>query len=276
MYSSVVERYSYKVDVLGSIPSTPTMSMKNSSGKILLAVGAHPDDIDFMASGTIAKFVKEGWHVYYVLCTDGSRGSDVPDMTHAKLAQIRRDEQIAAGKILGVKDIFFLEHPDTQLEANLQLKEELVRIMRKLKPRIVITMDPTFYYSKEPLFSGYHFINHTDHRAAGLATMDAVFPLSRDRLIFPEHEKEGLGLHAVEELWLTCFEEKRHVVDITDTFEKKLEAIAAHKSQYDDFPSVKERMMKRAKEFAKDEYYHFAENFTRLLLPPHRNRVAKP
>jgi LmbE family N-acetylglucosaminyl deacetylase len=249
--------------------------MNKKTENVLLAVGAHPDDMDFGASGTIAKFASDDWDVYYVLCTDGSRGSDVPEMTHAKLAQIRRDEQVAAGKILGVKDIFFLEHSDTQLEANLQLKEELVRIIRRVKPKIVITMDPTFYFSKEPLFSGYHFINHTDHRAAALATMDAVFPLSRDRLIFPEHEKEGLGLHAVEELWLTCFEEIRHTVDITETIDKKLEAIAAHKSQYDDFPSVKERMMERAKEFAKEENYHFAENFTRLLLPPHRNRVEK-
>ena len=271
----MVERYSYKVDVLGPIPSTPTLFMTKVSSNVLLAVGAHPDYIDFMASGTIAKFVSEGWDVFYVLCTDGSRGSDIPDMTHARLAQIRRDEQIAAGKILGVTDIFFLEHPDTQLEANLQLKEELVRIIRRLRPRIVITMDPTFYYSKEPQFLGYHFINHTDHRAAALATMDAVFPLSRDRLIFPEHEKEGLGLHAVEELWLTCFEEKRHIVDITEMFGKKLQAIAAHKSQYDDFPSIKERMEKRAISFAEDEQYTFAENFTRLLLPPHRNRVEK-
>lgn len=271
----MVERYSYKVDVLGPIPSTPTPHMKQQHNNVLLTVGAHPDDIDFMASGTVAKFVAEGWDVYYVLCTDGSRGSDVPEMTHAKLAEIRRNEQIAAGKILGVTDIFFLDHPDTQLQADLLLKEELVRIIRTVKPRIVIGLDPTFYFSQEPLFGGYHFVNHTDHRAAGQATLDAVFPLSRDRLIFPEHEKEGLGLHAVEELWMTCFEEKRHVVDITDTIEKKIAAISAHTSQYDDFPSVKERTLKRALALAEQEDYRFAENFTRLLLPPHRNRPVE-
>jgi LmbE family N-acetylglucosaminyl deacetylase len=106
--------------------------MKKSSDHVLLAVGAHPDDMDFGASGTIAKFASEGWDVFYVLCTDGSRGSDEPQMTHAKLAEIRRREQRNAGKILGVKDIFFLDHPDTQLEANLELKEEIVRIIRRI------------------------------------------------------------------------------------------------------------------------------------------------
>lgn len=233
-------------------------------------MGAHPDDMDFGASGTIAKFIEEGYDVYYVLCTDGSRGADDPEMTHEKLAATRRSEQIAAGKILGITDIFFLDYPDTQLVVDMQLKEELVRIIKQVKPQIVITMDPTFYYSVDPMWGGAHFINHSDHRAAGLATMDAVFPLSRDRLTFPQHEKDGLAPHVVEELWFTNSIEKRHLVDITNTFEKKLRALECHKSQFDDFPAVKKRMTTRAIEFAKEEGFAFAENFTRLILPGHR------
>lgn len=238
--------------------------------KVLLAVGAHPDDMDFGASGTIAKFIEEGYEAYYVLCTDGSRGTDDPEMTHEKLAKTRHDEQVAAAKVLGVKDIFFLKHADTQLVADLTLKEELVRIIRTVKPRIVFTMDPTFFYTVEPGYGGNNFINHTDHRAAGLAAMDAVFPLCRDRLIFPEHEKEGLKPHVVEELWFTNMQEKRHVVDISSTFEKKLKAIKCHTSQFDDFPSIEKRITERAKAFGETEGYIYGENFTRLLLPGHR------
>lgn len=244
--------------------------MANKIKKTILAVGAHPDDMDFGASGTIAKFITEGYDAYYVLCTDGSRGADDPEMTHEKLAATRKREQLAAGKILGLTDIFFLDHPDTQLVVDMQLKEELVRIIKQVRPQIVITMDPTFYYSIEPMWGDAHFINHSDHRAAGLATMDAVFPLSRDRLTFPQHEKDGLHPHVVEELWFTNSIEKRHLVDITSTFEKKLRALECHTSQFDDFPAVKKRMTTRAIAFAKEEGFTFAENFTRLLLPGHR------
>ena len=204
----------------------------------LLAIGAHPDDIDFGASGTIASFVKKGWSAFYVICTDGSRGSTDPTMTHERLSKIRRKEQLVAGKVLGLKEVFFLEHPDTQLVPDLQLKEEIVRIIRTIKPDIVIGLDPTFFFSMEPLYGqDYHFVNHTDHRAAAEATMDAVFPLSRDRLTFPLHEKEGLLPHRVDELWVVNWGNKKpdFCVDITPTIDLKLQAIQAHTSQFEDF-----------------------------------------
>lgn len=237
---------------------------------VLLGIGAHPDDMDFGASGTIAKFIQDGWEAYYVLCTDGSRGSSDPEMTHAKLAQTRKDEQIEAGKVLGLKDIFFLNHPDTQLACDVTLKEELVRIIRTVKPRIVFTMDPTFFYTPEPGYGGNNFINHTDHRAAGEAAMDAVFPLCRDRLIFPEHESDGLESHIVEELWFTNMQEPRHIVDISETFEKKIELLAKHESQFDDYEAIKARLTERAQQYGAPKGYRYAENFTRLLLPGHR------
>ncbi len=237
--------------------------------KVLLAIGAHPDDIDFGASGTVAKFVEEGWEAYYVICTDGSRGSTDPKMTHERLSQIRRKEQLAAGKVLGVKDVYFLNHPDTELAADQQLKEELVRLIRQIKPQIVIGLDPTFYYSLEPAFGQeHHFVNHTDHRAVALATMDAVFPLSRDRLTFPLHEQEGLPSHRVEELWLVNWGGKKpeHLVDVTKTIDKKLEALSEHMSQFDDFPTVKKRVLTRATKFAEDEDFEFGESFIRLKM----------
>ncbi len=234
--------------------------------KVVLAVGAHPDDIEFTASGTIAKLVEEGWDAYYLICTDGSRGSRHHNTTHEELAKTRREEQEAAGKILGLKKIFYLDHQDTHLMCNPLLKEQIVRVIRTVKPTVVITMDPTFYFSTRSVWRKGSFINHTDHRAAGLAAMDAVFPLSRDRLSFPEHEQQGLSPHKVDELWFTSFDKKEYVVDITGTFEKKIKALAAHKSQFDNFSKVKEEVMNHAIHFAKVEKFQFGESFIRLVL----------
>lgn len=234
---------------------------------VLLAVGAHPDDIEFTSSGTIARMVEEGWDAYYLLCTDGSRGSKDPKMTHEKLAQIRRQEQVRAGKILGIKETFFLDHKDTELVADATLKGEIVWVIRTVKPSIVFGWDPTFYYTEFSPWTDTAFINHTDHRAAGIATMDAVFPLSRDMLTYPEQIKEGLLVHRVEELWLYGAEKKSHVVNITDTFDKKIKALKIHASQFDDFPAIKKRVEKRALSFADEEEFEFAESFIRLTLP---------
>lgn len=228
--------------------------------KVILAVGAHPDDMEFGASGTLAKFAEEGSDVCLIICTDGSRGSDDPKMTHRRLAKIRKKEQEIAAKLLGIKKVFFFNHTDTQLAADLILKKEIVRIIRKVKPNIVISLDPTFYYSTDR-----GFVNHTDHRAVALATMDAVFPLSRDRLTFLEHEKEGLKPHKTEELWMVSFEKIDHVVNIS--IEKKLKALSMHKSQFKDFSKVEKMVRDRAVELGKIKGYKFAENFVRLKLP---------
>jgi LmbE family N-acetylglucosaminyl deacetylase len=235
--------------------------------KVILAVGAHPDDMDFGASGTIAQLTKEGNEVYLIICTDGSRGSDNPEMTHKHLADIRKKEQEEAAKVLGINKIFFLNHTDTQLVADLQLKKEIVRIIRTIRPVIVISMDPTFYYSSSFASSiGFSFINHTDHRAAALATMDAVFPLSRDRLTFLEHEKEGLAPHKTQELWLTSLDKTDYIFDISATIEKKIKALSMHKSQFKDFSKTEKMIRDRAEYYGKLKGCKFAENFVRLKL----------
>lgn len=235
--------------------------------KVILAVGAHPDDTDFGASGTIAQWINDGDTAYYVLCTDGSKGSSDPHMTHEKLIALRQKEQKEANKVLGVTKCFFLSHPDTELVADQVLKEELVRIIRTIQPDIVMTMDPTYYYSTNSLLSGTGMINHTDHRAAALATLDAVFPLARDRLTFHNHELEGLKPHKVKELWLTSFEKIDTMVDITHTMDKKIEALSKHTSQFDDFKLVEERVRNRAMDIGKQKGYTYAENFIRIVLP---------
>lgn len=219
---------------------------KENKVKTVLAVGAHPDDIDFGASGTIAKFIAEGAEAYYVICTDGSRGSDDPKMTYESLSKIRENEQKAAAKVLGVKEVFFLKRTDTQLVADFELKQDIARVIRKVKPDLIITIDPTFYYSE------VGFINHTDHRAAGLATMDAFFPMARDRMTFPKLIDEGHEPHTTPEIWFVNWAGGEKKVDVTKTFEKKLEAISKHTSQFKDFKDVEKMMRSRGK---KGKYY---------------------
>lgn len=240
--------------------------MKDKERKVILGVGAHPDDMDFTSSGTIAKFAQEGNDCYYLICTDGSRGSDDPEMTHQKLAKIRRQEQKDAGKILGLKEVFFLDHEDTKLDCDQKLREDIVAVIRKIKPDIVISWDPTITYVVASPWGKGSFINHSDHRACGQATMDACFPYARDRLTYPQHEKKGLTSHKVKELWLVAFENPTHIVDVSSVIAQKWDAIVAHSSQIGDKEATKERVMKKAQTFGKLAGYAYAEGFTRLLL----------
>ncbi len=224
----------------------------------VLGVAAHPDDLEFGASGSFARWAREGAECYYLICTNGCKGTDDPKMTESKLIKIRRDEQIKAGKVLGLKGVFFLDHNDTELVPDLRLKKEIVRYIRKLKPDLVVTMDPTLVYSSRG------FINHTDHRAAGQATIDAVFPLARDRLTFSELEKEGLKPHNVNKLYLVNFDNHNEVVDISKTIETKLKALECHKSQIS--KSSLGWVRKMGQMTGKEKGYRYAEAFVKLDL----------
>ncbi|MEK7541562.1 MAG: PIG-L deacetylase family protein [Patescibacteria group bacterium] len=233
------------------------MTKNIKTPKNALAIFAHPDDMDFSSSGTIAKWVAKGTEVTYLVCTDGSKGSDDPTMTPRRLAAIRRKEQRDAAKILGVRDVIFLGRRDGELAADLKLKEEIVRVIRMKKPELVITLDPAFFYS---LARG--FINHSDHRAAGQAAMDAVFPLARDRLNFPQHEKRGLAPHKVKTLFLVSFDAPSHWEDIDTTIEKKISALTVHKSQVG--PEALKRIRARGRLLGKKAGMRYAEGFKRI------------
>lgn len=229
-------------------------------GKVILGVAAHPDDLDFGASGSIAKWIKDGATAYFFILTDGSKGSADKNMTSEKLIAMRREEQMNAAKALGVKDVFFLGYPDTELTVTLELKKQIVRQIRTLKPDVVITMDPTVLYS-----IARNFVNHSDHRAAGLATIDAVFPYARDRLTFPDLEAEGLEPHKVKTLYLINFDHFNEVIDISETLEHKLAALRAHVSQITE--EDLERIKIRAKEVGEKHGFAHAEHFIKLDLP---------
>ncbi len=236
----------------------------NVKGKTVLVVAAHPDDTEFGCGATTAKFIKLGAKAYYVVCTDGNRGSRHNQLENKKLVEERLKEQRNAANVIGATDIFFLEHQDGELVADINFKEELVKIIRKLKPDFVFTHDPSWFYTASD--KDFNFVNHNDHRQTGIAVLDAVYPLARDFASFPKHADEGLTPHTVPYLFLWGFDNLNYFVDVTETFETKLQAIFEHKSQIDDEKSIRERLIKRAEKLAENIDAKYAEGFIKLEL----------
>ena len=227
--------------------------------QVVLGVGAHPDDLDFMAGGSLATFAAQGAKVYYLILTDGSRGSADLSADSQALVATRKAEQDAAVKATGAAGSEFLDYTDGQLEITMELKKDIIRVIRKLKPDVVITFDPSMFY-----FAAQGFINHPDHRAAGQATLDAVFPLARDHLSFPELLEEGYAPHKVKTVLLSNFEKQDFFIDISDTIDAKIAALAAHTSQMPNMPAVETMIRTMAKNTGDKAGSHFAEGFVRI------------
>ena len=233
-------------------------------GKTVLVVGAHPDDNDLGAGATVAKAARQNAEVLYLIATTGQRGSSDETMTPERLSDTRKKEQKNAASVLGVREVHFLDYVDGELIPDLRLKEQVVKYIRRYRPDIVFTMDPSFFY-----FKNLGFVNHSDHRAIGEATLDACYPLARDLLSFPEHVKIGLNPHKVKELLLHSFvpENANFYVDVTDTFDIKIKALSLHKSQVSDIQKIEERMRDRAEAAGRLGGCWYAEAFVRLHLP---------
>ena len=232
---------------------------KTQEPRRMLVVMAHPDDGEFSAGGTIARFARQGYEVYYCVVTDGNVGSSDPEMTSEKLVAIRQEEHRAAARTLGAKEALFLHYEDSMLEPTLQLRKDITRLIRQVKPEIMICQDPTVRWS------GQGYINHPDHRAAGEATMAAIMPSSDTRLIFPDLLKEGYEPHKIKELYLAGTQSPDRWVDITETLELKIEALRQHKSQLGDWEPTEE-MKEWAKQNADTASKHghdfkYAESF---------------
>jgi LmbE family N-acetylglucosaminyl deacetylase len=227
---------------------------------VVLGIAAHPDDLDFGSSGTMAKFASEGADVYYLILTDGSSGTEDRTIKPEALRDIRREEQRNAGKIIGLKDVFFCDFPDGALQNTLEVKREVVKIIRKVKPDIAIAMDPSLLYSAKR-----GFINHPDHRAAGQAALDAIFPLARDHMAFPELLAGGYEPHKTKTVLLTNFDTSNYAVDVTDTLDLKFRAIAAHVSQVPkDITPMRARFTEWAAKAGEPYGYKYAETFMRI------------
>src|SRR5512136_1639274 len=202
-----------------------------------MAIHAHPDDIEFTCAGTLARWVKAGTRVIYVLCTSGDVGIDEPGMTRAKATEIREAESLEAARIAGVNQVVFLREPDGLLQPTLELRKKLVREIRRFKPEVILTGDPTI------VWSGSDYINHPDHRAAAMAALDATFPASGQPNLFEDLALDGLTAHKVRKVYASVWDKADVFVNIDETIEIKVAALRAHKSQlkeWDPEPMIKE------------------------------------
>jgi len=222
-----------------------------------MVVTPHPDDAEFGLAGTVARWTGEGKDVIYVVCTNGDKGTSDTDVKPDELARIREQEQLAAAKLLGVREVIFLRHADQSLEDTPEFRKEIVRLIRRYRPEIVVTADPYRRY-----------LWHRDHRITGQVTLDAVFPYARDYLSYPELLEEGLQPHKVREVWFWAAEDPNYRSKITDTFDIKLAALGCHKSQVGNRlpPEMEARLRERAKQMAEGEDYELAEAFHRVEL----------
>ena len=223
----------------------------------VMVVTPHPDDAEFGVAGTVVHWTREGKDVIYVVCTNGDKGTSDPNMKPEELAKIREQEQQAAAKLLGVREVIFLRYPDQSLEDTPEFRKEIVRLIRMYRPETVVTADPYRRY-----------IWHRDHRITGRITLDAVFPYARDLYSYPDLIEEGLQPYKVRQVLLWASEEPNRRSDITDTFDIKMAALRCHKSQIGDssFPEFEERLRERCRMLAEGEDYELAEAFYQIEL----------
>ena len=228
---------------------------RNGVPESAMVIIAHPDDAEFTMAGTIAAWSKAGCRVTYVVCTDGNAGSHEPGMTRERLAEIRRSEQRAACERLGVSDVLFLGYDDGQLQPTLELRRDLVRVIRQYQPQVVLTSDPT------RMFASDRYINHPDHRAAGQAALDAVAPAAAMPLLWPEAGEP----HRVHRVYIYGNSEPNEWVDISQTIDQKIEALKLHASQMGDWDPT-ERIKGRNADVGKDKDLAYAESFRVIIL----------
>ena len=202
----------------------------------VLAITAHPDDIDFGAAGTIARWTDAGIDVTYCVVTDGAAGGFDEDVPRAEMPALRQAEQVAAAKHVGVRDVRFLGYPDGVLEPTLGLRRDLARVIRQVRPDRVLCPSPERNFARIG-------VGHPDHRAVGSATLDAVYPDARNPFAFPElREEEGLAAWKVREVWIAGSPSPTHFVDVTATFGRKIAALRAHESQTGQMDDLEERL----------------------------------
>ena len=239
----------------------PQNEIANLSSKKAMVVVAHADDAEYGCSGTIAKLCSQNWDVNYVLCTNGSKGSGDENITSEEIAAIRRNEQIEAGRVLGLKDVTFLDYEDSILEPSLSLRKDIARQIRKYRPDVLITTYPSRN------LNSHYGLGHPDHIAAGEASMAAVFPTARDHLSFPELLKEGYEPHKVSEVWIIGAPDPDLWVDVSDHMETSIDALLQHSSQMSrSDEETKEMMYSGRRERAEGKGMIYAETFKRVII----------
>lgn len=224
-----------------------------------MAIVAHPDDIEFSCAGTLARWAQGGARISYVVCTSGEVGIAEQGMTKSRAAEIREDEQREAARIAGATEVIFLREPDGMLQPTLELRKRLVREIRRFKPEVILTGDPTV------VWAGSEYINHPDHRAAAISALDATFPAAGQPNLFEELAEEGLKAYKPRKVYATSWGEADTFVNISETIDIKIKALLAHTSQMKEWdPSQMVRDW--AAERAKGKEMVYAEGFRVVTL----------
>lgn len=225
----------------------------------VLVIVAHADDIEFGIAGTVARWTDAGTQVTYCIVTDSSSGSNDPDVDIHELIATRRHEQTESARIVGVEDVRFLNYPDGHLEPTMKLRKDLTRLIREIRPQVVVTLDPTTVIVPE-----MNYINHPDHRAVGEAALYATFPSAETRPIFRDLLFEGYEPHKVSRLYLVLSSNGHNnlVVDISTTMDRKLAALRCHQSQIDE--NAIEMVKRWSAETGKQVGLPYAETFRML------------
>ncbi len=222
--------------------------------KRLLVIGAHPDDNEFGAGGTVAKLTRQGWEATYIICTNGNKGSHDPEISTYRLSEIREGEQRAAADALGVGKVIFLRYNDGELEPTAALRSEIALYIRHFKPHYVFTHDPW-----------KHYMLHPDHRAVGFATIEGIVS-ARDHLFMPGLGQIGIGLWRPEALFLWMAEDPDHFEDIGETLDLKLASLREHHSQLDHAEGWEDRVRQRARDLGEPHCLQAAEAFRKLTV----------
>jgi LmbE family N-acetylglucosaminyl deacetylase len=207
-----------------------------------MVIVAHPDDADFGPAATVARWISEGSEAWLVCCTSGDAGADDWQTDPLELAAVREREQSAAAAVIGYAGVSYLHQPDGALANDLALREQLVREIRTFRPDAVLTIDP------ETIFHSDGGVNHTDHRAAGMAAVDAVYPAARNAMAFPWLARDGLEPWTVRRLYLSWSNSPTAWVDVTGTLDRKLAALREHASQLRNPEGLEERIREWARE----------------------------
>ncbi|MBR9982009.1 MAG: PIG-L family deacetylase [Desulfatitalea sp.] len=224
----------------------------------ILVITAHPDDAEFGASGTVARWTAEGRTVVYVICTSGEKGTTDRHMRPENLGRIREGEQQAAAEVLGVQEVVFLRYADQSLEDTPAFRKHVVEMIRTYRPHTVVTTDPYRRY-----------VWHRDHRIMGQVVLDAVFPFARDHMAYPDLMERGLEPHKVKEVLFFGAEDINYYSDISATFDRKVAALKCHDSQMRELgvTDLEEWLRQRYRQLAAKSEYEVAEAFHRVKLP---------
>lgn len=241
--------------------TAPDITDRWESPQRILVILAHPDDPEFFCGASIARWTQAGHHVEYCLLTCGDKGTKDRSIETRELCNVRQEEQSAAAAVLGVNHVRFLNYEDGYLVPSLDLRRDITRVIRQIRPDILVTCDP------RTLFAGGNRLNHPDHRAAGQATLDAVFPAARDHLNFIElWRDENLEPHIVREVWVCGTLDPNTTLDVTENWETKICALFEHKSQIGNPDLLAERMRNRKTVDSTIESPRYTESFRVVIL----------